>query len=102
MHVKERVLFTWSGGKDSAMALNEVKMAKKYQITTLITTITRDYDRISMHGVRSILLEKQVHSLGLTLEKIYLTKNASNEDYEENMRVMLMKYKNLACPPKLK
>lgn len=93
--MKERVLFTWSGGKDSAMALYDIKKTKNYQIIALITTITKDYDRISMHGVRSTLLERQVESLGLRLEKIYITKNASNVDYEENMRVMLMKYKNL-------
>ena len=93
--MRERVIFTWSGGKDSAMTLNEIKKTNNYQVVALITTITKDYDRISMHGVRSILLEKQVESLGLGLEKILITKDASNEEYEEKMREMLMKYKNL-------
>jgi len=91
----EKVLFTWSGGKDSAMALNEIKMINDYQIVALITTITKDYDRISMHGVRSILLNKQADSLGLNSEKILITKNASNKEYEDSMKSMLMKYKNL-------
>ena len=93
--MKEKVLFTWSGGKDSTLALNEIEKSNNYQVVALITTITKDYDRISMHGVRSILLERQVESLGLKLEKIYITKNASNEEYEENMRDILMRYKNL-------
>jgi len=93
--MRERVIFTWSGGKDSAMTLNEIKKTNNYQVVALITTITKDYDRISMHGVRSILLERQVESLGLGLEKILITKDASNEEYEEKMREMLMKYKNL-------
>ncbi len=59
----EKVLFTWSGGKDSAMALYELKKSDAYEITALLTTITEDYDRISMHGVRRALLEKQADSL---------------------------------------
>jgi len=91
----EKILFTWSGGKDSAMALNEILKKNKYQIAALITTVTKDYDRISMHGVRSILLDRQAESLGLISEKILITKNASNKEYEKNMKIILMKYKNL-------
>jgi diphthamide synthase (EF-2-diphthine--ammonia ligase) len=59
----EKVLFTWSGGKDSAMALYELKKSNSYEIAGLVTTVTEDYDRISMHGVRRVLLEKQALSL---------------------------------------
>ena len=58
----------------------------------LLTTLTEDYDRISMHGVRSILLEKQANSLGLPIEKVYLSKNSSNEEYEASMREVLQRY----------
>ena len=45
--MKEKVIFSWSGGKDSAMALHELRKNEKYEIVTLLTTVTEDYDRIS-------------------------------------------------------
>jgi uncharacterized protein (TIGR00290 family) len=88
----EKVLLGWSGGKDSAMALYELQMTHNYKISALLTTITEDYDRISMHGVRQILLEQQANSLGFPLEKVFISKNASNEEYESKMREVLAKY----------
>jgi len=90
----KKVLFTWSGGKDSAMALYELQKTHSYEISALLTTITEDYDRVSMHGVRRTLLEQQAESLGLPLEKIYITKNASNKEYEAKMRDKLMDYQS--------
>ena len=88
----EKVLFTWSGGKDSVMALYEIQKRDDQKVVALLTTVTEDYDRISMHGVRSILLEHQANSLGLPIEKVYISKNSSNEEYEVKMREVLQKY----------
>ena len=93
--VMEKVLLAWSGGKDSAMALYELKKNRDYEISALLTTITEDYGRISMHGVRSCLLEQQAESLGLPLEKVYITKNSSNEEYESKMMNKLFYYQGL-------
>jgi uncharacterized protein (TIGR00290 family) len=87
-----RVLFTWSGGKDSALALYEVQRRNGYDVVALLTILTEVYDRISMHGVRGILLERQADSLGLPIEKVYISKNCSNEEYEAKMREVLQKY----------
>jgi len=97
MHVAmvEEILFTWSGGKDSAIALHELQKTKKYRISALLTTITSDYDRISMHGVRRILLEQQADSLGYHLEKVYISKNSSDEEYARKMREALEKYQSM-------
>lgn len=73
---------SWSGGKDSCLALYEVQQSQEYQVAALLTTITEDYDRISMHGVRCELLQKQVAALGLSLHRIPITKGATNEEYE--------------------
>ncbi len=89
----ENVLVSWSGGKDSALALYEILKNKSYQVSALLTTLTKDYDRISMHGVRRVLLERQVASLGFPLEKVFISKNASNEEYEANMGRVLAKYR---------
>jgi uncharacterized protein (TIGR00290 family) len=90
----ESVLVSWSGGKDSAIALFEILKSHKYQISALLTTITKDFDRISMHGVRRTLLERQAASLGFPLEKVFISKNATNEEYESNMGLVLTKYKD--------
>ncbi len=88
----EDILVSWSSGKDSALALYEILQEKRYSVAALLTTVTRDYDRISMHGVRRVLLEQQAEALGLPLEKVILTKDASNEDYEGRMREVLGRY----------
>ena len=65
------MLVSWSGGKDSCLALHEIQQAQNYQVTALLTTVTRDYDRISMHGVRRVLLERQAEALGLPLHEVF-------------------------------
>ena len=90
--VMEKVVCSWSGGKDSAMALHEVLKTKRYEVLALLTTLTEGYDRISMHGVRRALLEEQAKSLGFRLEKVYISKDSSNVEYESKMRFALEKY----------
>ena len=79
------VVMSWSGGKDSCIALYEMQKGQDYRVAALLTTLTREYDRISMHGVRRVLLEKQAASLGLPLHEIFISKDASNEEYEMKM-----------------
>ena len=79
----KQVLMSWSGGKDSCLALYEVQQSHEYQVAALLTTITEDYDRISMHGVRRELLQRQVTALGLPLQQIVITRGATNEEYEK-------------------
>jgi len=89
----EKVLFSWSGGKDSAISLYEIQKSEKYEIVTLLTTITDGYDRVSMHGVPRTLVEQQAYSLGLPIEEVFISKASSNEEYESKMRGMLTKFK---------
>src|SRR5579872_5234696 len=87
-----KVLFCWSGGKDSAMALHAMQAAGDFQITGLLTTITEKYDRISMHGVRRILLERQAESLGLPLHPVFIPPQCSNAIYEQRMKEVLERH----------
>ena len=91
--MRERVLFTWSGGKDSAMALYELQRSQSYEIAALLTTVTGDFDRISMHGVRYTLLERQAESLGIPLERVLISRSSSNEEYASSIREVLERYK---------
>lgn len=93
--MREKVIISWSGGKDSAIALHEIQRCENYEILALLTTVTEDYDRVSMHGIRRILVEQQAGSLGLPLEKVFISSSSSNEGYESQMRETLLKYKAL-------
>ena len=91
----EKALFCWSGGKDSATSLYEILKTKKYEVVSLLTTITEGYDRISMHGVRRVLVEQQAKSLGLPIEEVFISKASSNEEYESKMREVLTRFKQV-------
>jgi uncharacterized protein (TIGR00290 family) len=80
-----RVLMSWSGGKDSCVALYELQRSGLYEVTGLLTSVTRDYDRISMHGVRRDLLARQGRALGLPVHEVFIPAGASNDDYEAAM-----------------
>ncbi len=84
---------SWSGGKDSCVALRELRRSNVYGVAALITTVTRDYDRISMHGVRRVLLERQAASLGLPLHEVFINKDATNEEYEAKMEEAFSVYR---------
>jgi uncharacterized protein (TIGR00290 family) len=81
----ESVLFCWSGGKDSAMALDAVGRCPDVRVTSLLATITEGYDRISMHGVRRELLERQADSIGLPLREVFIPPDCVNPVYEARM-----------------
>jgi uncharacterized protein (TIGR00290 family) len=81
-----------SGGKDSCLALYELWESRDYHVAALLTTMTRDYDRISMHGVRRTLLERQAASLAVPLHQVLIPKNATNEEYEGRMAEAFVRY----------
>src|SRR3989442_2112734 len=85
----EPVLMAWSGGKDSALALQQVSRDEPYGVAALVTTVTTGYERISMHGVRRSLLHRQARALGLRLEEVLISPHASNEEYERQMEATL-------------
>lgn len=89
--MKEKLLLSWSGGKDAALALYELQRSEKHEVTGLLTTVTREYDRISMHGVRRVLLERQAESLHLPLEVVFISKSNSEKEYERAMRAAMEK-----------
>lgn len=91
--MKEKILFCWSGGKDSALAFYEAQKSGNYDIFTLLTTVTKGYDRVSMHGVREELLQSQVASIGVNLIKVFISKKSSNQEYESRMRDVLQECK---------
>ena len=56
--MREQVVMCWSGGKDSARTLHELLRDPRIEVVALLTTLTREFDRVSMHGVRRELAER--------------------------------------------
>jgi uncharacterized protein (TIGR00290 family) len=83
--MRHPVVFCWSGGKDSAMALHALRQNPDYEVVALLTTVTEGYGRISMHGVRRELLRQQVESIGLPLEEVFIPPQCVNSIYEARM-----------------
>ncbi len=86
----EPVIFCWSGGKDSAMALHALMQDPKVRVAALLTTVTERYDRISMHGVRRELLGEQAKSIGLPLHEVFIPPDCVNATYEARMEAALL------------
>src|SRR2546429_8602121 len=95
--MKEPVVLSWSGGKDSAMALHELLRASEYEVTGLLTTVSDEFRRISHHGVREALLDEQARAIGIQLEKVYLPAGNSggctNDVYEAIMERVMTAYR---------
>jgi uncharacterized protein (TIGR00290 family) len=77
------VALAWSGGKDSSLALAALRADPSVEVVSLLTTVTGDYDRISMHGVRRSILDAQVSALELPLVEATIPAAATNDLYED-------------------
>ena len=78
-------VLSWSGGKDSALALHELLMDPTVDLRGLLTTVTDGYDRVSMHGVRTSLVSAQAAALEIPLWSVRIPPSATNEQYERAM-----------------
>jgi uncharacterized protein (TIGR00290 family) len=92
----EKVILSWSGGKDSAMALYELQKNRDYEVVALLTSVAAEFQRISHHGVRVELLEQQARAIGLPLQRVILPSGpnqpCTNEIYEQVMEQALRKF----------
>lgn len=81
------------------MALYRILTAKELEVVCLLTTISNQFHRVSMHGVREELVERQAKSVGLPLEKVMIPYPCPNAVYEEKMRnaLSLWKERGVTC-----
>ena len=77
-----QTILSWSGGKDSALALATLRADPAVEVVALLTSVTAGYDRVSIHGVRRALLAAQARSVGLPLNEIRLEPQCSNAAYD--------------------
>jgi len=79
---------SWSGGKDSALALHQLMTEprfRNYEIDGLVTTLTAGYERVSGHGLHVDLLRRQFQALRLTGHLAYISTQSSMPEYEAVM-----------------
>src|SRR5260370_33442219 len=80
---------SWSSGKDSAYALHRVRGQGELEIIGLLTTVSAEYCRGSMHGVREELLDAQAEALGGPCTKVRIPSPCPNSVYEALMAAAL-------------
>jgi len=90
---RPRAILSWSSGKDSAFALFRVLQQRRFEVSCLLTTVTEQFHRVSMHGVREELLDLQAASVGIPLEKVGIPYPCPNDLYEEKMADVLSVWK---------
>ena len=85
----EPLILSWSGGKDSTLALDALRASGRYDPIVLLTSVTAGYERISIHGVRRELLRAQAAALGLPLHEFELQPETTNAAYEAALAAAL-------------
>ncbi|MBY0532455.1 MAG: adenine nucleotide alpha hydrolase [Xanthobacteraceae bacterium] len=83
--MKPKTLIAWSSGKDSAWAFHQARLSGEFEIVGALTTITGNFDRVSMHGVRRDVLDAQLKAAGLPLVPVTIPFPCPNEIYEARM-----------------
>ena len=87
-----QALFNWSGGKDSELALYHLQQDPAFELRQLLTSVNSEAERISMHGVRKEMLEKQTALIGIPLSVLSLPGEISMDDYDRLMRKELTRF----------
>lgn len=79
------VLLAWSGGKDAAWTLHVLRQRSDVEVVGLLSTITREYDRISMQGIRRHVLHAQARAAGLPVIEAMISARCVNDEYQQAM-----------------
>lgn len=86
----QKAIFNWSSGKDSALALYKILQNTDYEIECLLTSVNKEYQRISMHGIRVDLLHEQAKNIGIPLKILEVPEMPTMEIYEKVMTETLL------------
>lgn len=91
---ERKTYFNWSSGKDSALALYYLLRDKRYSVEYLLTNINRHHDRVSMHGLRTLLLQRQLDAAGIDYGWLELPEIVSHDEYEARMSQKVIELKD--------
>jgi uncharacterized protein (TIGR00290 family) len=92
--LRNKVLLSWSSGKDSAWALHVLRQQPDLEVVGFLTTFNEAFDRVAMHAVRRELVEAQAAAAGLPLVPVMLPHPCSNKIYEQRMKAALAEAKS--------
>src|ERR1700752_786236 len=87
--LREKIILSWSGGKDSALALWDMRKSGHYDVVGLVTIVTDPEDRVTMHGVCRSLIEQQAHAIGLPVHVIRVPQACDNTAYVDRVNEAL-------------
>jgi uncharacterized protein (TIGR00290 family) len=87
--MKQSIILSWSGGKDSALALHTLRTEGRSEVRALLTVMTAEYGRVSMHGIRREVLQPQAAALGLPVLEVLIHPQTGMAGYETVMRETL-------------
>jgi uncharacterized protein (TIGR00290 family) len=76
---------SWSTGKDCAFALLEARRLGLANVVGVLTSLSQAYDRVTHHGVRQSVLDRQLAALRLPCRKIFLPLPCTMAEYETIM-----------------
>lgn len=82
---KHKTILSWSGGKDSAITLQRLLKKDQVSVERLLVSMNESTNRVSMHGVRTELIEKQAEILGIPITFLKLPENPSMDEYDSIM-----------------
>lgn len=91
----KKILFSWSGGKDSAYTLHKLLSEDNYSIESLFTTLSEEYQRVNFHAIPTNLLEAQAEVIGIPIYKAFISKNESIDEYAKKLEPHLLEYKKM-------
>lgn len=80
MNYRKKAVFNWSGGKDSALALQKILNADKFEVISLFTTINEETQKSSIHSIPLEILLRQAKSIGIPLYTMSFAKDLKNYD----------------------
>ena len=88
----EKFVMSFSGGKDSILALNRM-LKKGYKPVALLTTISEEHGKSWTHNLEYNMLKQVSSNIGLPL----LVAECGVEGYEESFERALIKAKNMGA-----
>jgi uncharacterized protein (TIGR00290 family) len=92
MGSKKKITISWSGGKDSALALYRILQQQDVQVIHLHTIINQETRRVGMHGIPESIIDRQAEAIGFPLVKGYLAGSEDHVAYESLIHEMYTRF----------
>jgi uncharacterized protein (TIGR00290 family) len=91
--VRIPVVLSFSGGKDSVLALAALRASAAWDVRALVASVIEDDRTLAMHAVPERLVALQASSLGLPLARVAVPRDPPNVVYEERLAAALAPFR---------